>query len=76
MQSENHFSVNTWTSADDYPATYEIYGGDWGGVYPGTNLKTEARMWHSDTSGPRGITVTFVKEVTITRFLGPHLTSY
>ena len=66
---KEHKNSGTWTSADNTPATYQTYGGNWGGNFPASNLKQKSGMWISaGDTGPRGIKVTFAKEVTITRF--------
>ena len=72
---EATIAAGTWTSADIAPATYAVFGGDHFGLNPGANLKTRHGLWHSDfTHGPRGVSVTFNTDVTITRFSGPYLT--
>lgn len=64
----------TWTSAEKDPATYEIYGGNWGSnVETSSALDTVDDVWHSGTeTGDRGVKVTFKMTVTITRFKGSY----
>ena len=59
----------TWTSAQTSPATLETYGRVYGGIYTAANLKNKGGYWISaDNYGARGITVTFDREVKVTRF--------
>ena len=56
-----------------HPATYKTFGGHWPG-YPESNLKT-GKMWHSKQRGessPRGVVVTFEKEINLKRFIGKY----
>ena len=62
-----------------HPATYEVHGGrDWGVgfVHHREHIETKAKKWVShETTGNRGVTVTFEDTVTILRVLGSYFTS-
>lgn len=63
----------TWTSADTFPASYEVYGGFYDVLVP-ANLRTLSGTWSSaSATGPRGVMVTFGITVTIKRFSGLYL---
>ena len=55
-----------------YQATFKTYGGEWRNKrFPESNLKTKTGLWHSaNKTDPRGVVVTFEKNVTITSFAG------
>ena len=62
--------IQTWTTADTTVASYSTYGGDHpSGNFPSTNLATPGGEWYSaDPTSPRGVIITFDREVTITNF--------